>query len=144
MKDFERRFEDLKREHQNGNLFDKASAFLDFHLEWAEALSATDPAAAIRQYRCAEDCQSTIGSGATSGGEGLASMTELYRIIGKRADLTERAAELQSDLPARLAGLEEALSIWTRILNDRNHLGELTPAASKVEGLTLKIRTFRS
>jgi len=71
-------------------------------------------------------------------------MTELYRIMGKRADLTERAAELQSDLPARLAGLEEALSIWTRILNDRNHLGELTPAASKVKGLTLKIRTFRS
>lgn len=124
MTDFERRFEELQRAHRDANAFVRADAFIGLHLDWAQALERSDPEGAIRQYSLAEDCQSTIGSGATSGGEGLASMTELYRIMGRRADVLER-----------IGRREEALKIWARIAADPNGLGELTPAAARIARL---------
>ncbi|HZE97164.1 MAG TPA: hypothetical protein VE981_09055 [Planctomycetota bacterium] len=137
--DFEKRYSDLKREHQSANPFDHAYAFLDFHLEWAEAIKATDPEGAIRQYGLAEDCQSTIGTGATSGGEGLASMTALYEIMGKRADVIEGIADAAADPAAALKRLKEALAIWTEIEEDPNGLAELQPSASRLRRVQKKI-----
>lgn len=124
MSDFEQRFRALEAKHRDGNAFDKAYAFLDFHLEWAAALEKADPEGAVRQYALAEECQWTIGTGATSGGEGLASMTEVYRIMGLRADVLERLGRRQ-----------EALKIWTQIAADPNGLGDLTTAASRIARL---------
>ncbi len=124
MQNFEQRYEALQREHRDANAFTRADVFLGFHLEWAAALESKDPEGAVRQYLFAEDCQSTIGTGATSGGEGLASMTELYRIMGRRADVLER-----------MGRREEALKIWTKISADPNGLGELTPATDRIERL---------
>ena len=137
--DFQERFADLEREHRGGNPFDRAYAFLDFHLQWAEALKETDPEGAIRQYSLAEECQWTIGTGATSGGEGLASMTAVYEIQGKRADVLERMADADSDAAASKRRWHEALAIWRKVLADPNGLSELTPAASKVRTLETKL-----
>ncbi|HLY11569.1 MAG TPA: hypothetical protein VKW04_19870 [Planctomycetota bacterium] len=142
--DFEQRRVDLEREYQGSNPFDRAYAFLAFHLEWADALSAADPEAAIRQYRLAEDCQLTIGTGATSGGEGLASMGALYEILGKRADLVERLADRLPDPAAARRRLDEALVLWKRILDDPNGLSEDTPAAERHRRLTEKLAARRS
>lgn len=124
MSDFEKKFEELKRRHANANAFVKAEAFIGLHLDWAASLESRDPEGAIRQYALAEECQWTIGSGATSGGEGLASMTEVYRIMGRRADVLER-----------LGRKAEALKIWTQIAADPNGLSDLTPAADRLARL---------
>jgi hypothetical protein len=137
--DFPKRLADLEREHQGGNPFTRADAFLNVHLDYAQALQSTDPEAALRQYLLAEDCQSTITSGATSGGEGCAGMTELYRIQGMRADTLERMADAAGDPEAALKRLSEALAVWMKIQKDPNDLAELTPAESRCKRLGEKI-----
>jgi len=124
MSGFEQRFEALKRELASKQSWERPEALLAFHLEWAEAVKGSDPETALNQYRDAEECQSTIGSYATGGGEGLASMVALYEIMGKRADLLER-----------LQRPKEALAIWERIQADPNGLGENTPAAKAIARL---------
>jgi hypothetical protein len=142
--DFPKRLADLEREHQGGNPFTRADAFLNVHLDYAQALQSTDPEAALRQYLLAEDCQSTITSGATSGGEGCAGMTELYRIKGMRADTLERIGDASKDPEAALKRLDEALAIWTEIRRDPNGLVELTPALARSRRLSEKIGKLRN
>lgn len=129
MTDFARRHESLKDQHRNANAFEKAYVFIGFHLEWAAAVEATDPETAVRQYSLAEECQSTIGSGATSGGEGIASMVELYGIMMRRAEVLER-----------MGRLKEALAVWKEIAADPNGLGDDTPASRKIAALEGKLR----
>jgi len=124
MSGFEQRFEALKRELASKESWERTEVLLAFHLEWAEAVKGSDPETALKQYGDAEECQSTIGSYATSGGEGLASMVALYEIMGKRADLLER-----------LQRPKEAMAIWERVQADPNGLGENTPAAKAIARL---------
>jgi hypothetical protein len=95
----------------------------------AEAVKTMDPETAIRQYKLAEDCQWTIGSYATGSGEGLASMAELYGIMGKRAAVLER-----------LKRFGEALAVWKEIQADPNGLGENTPATANIRRLEEKLK----
>jgi hypothetical protein len=114
--DFEKRFEALKRELMGKD-------------EWAAALEATDPHGALTQYSLAEDCQWTIGTFSTGGGEGLASMSEVYRIMGLRAAILERQLRYG-----------DALELWVRIQADPNGLGAYTPAAARIARLKAKIK----
>jgi hypothetical protein len=122
--DFEKRLSALKRELAGKNEWDRCEAFKAFHLEWAAALEPTDPQGAMKQYSLAEDCQWTIGTFSTSGGEGLSSMSEVYRIMGLRADVLERQLRYG-----------DALEIWQQIQADPNGLGDDTPAAAKIKQL---------
>jgi hypothetical protein len=124
MSGFEQRFEALKRELAPADDWTRQEALKGFHLEWAKALEATDPNGAMSQYSRAEDCQWTIGRHSTGGGEGLASMSEVYRIQGLRADVLER-----------LLRFGDALEIWEGILKDPNGLAEFTPAKAKIRTL---------
>jgi hypothetical protein len=124
MSDFDRRFEALMRNLASKDAFEKTTALLEFHLEWAEAVKDADPEVALRQYQLAENCQATIGSYATGSGEGLASMVALYEIMGKRAVLLERLKRVRG-----------ALAIWEEIQADPNGLGENTPAAANIRRL---------
>lgn len=128
MSGFETRFEVLKRELEGKDEWTRQEALKAFHLEWAKALEATDPNGAQRQYRFAEDCQWTIGTFSTGGGEGLASMSEVYRIRGLRADVLERQLRFG-----------DALEIWEGILKDPNGLAKFTPAESKIRTLKRKL-----
>jgi hypothetical protein len=128
MSDFEKRFSALKREVAGKNEWDRCEAFKAFHLEWGAALEASDPHGAMTQYSLAEDCQWTIGTFSTAGGEGLASMSEVYRIMGLRADILERQLRFG-----------DALELWERIQADPNGLGTLTPAAAKIKQLKARI-----
>ena len=74
MSDFETRFRDLKLALTGKDEWDRQEALKAFHLEWAAALEATDPQGAMKQYSLAEDCQWTIGTFSTGGGEGLAEL----------------------------------------------------------------------
>jgi hypothetical protein len=126
--DFEKRFGSLKRELAGKDEWARQEAFKAFHLEWAAALEATDPQGAMTQYRLAEDCQWTIGTFSTAGGEGLASMSEVYRIMGLRADLLERQLRFG-----------DALELWVQIQADPNRLGDDTPAAAKIKQLKTRM-----
>jgi hypothetical protein len=139
MSDFEKRFDQLRVEYGTRTVFDRTYALLDFHLEWAEAVKATDPGLAIRQYLLAEKQQSTIGTFATGSGEGLASMSELYGIMGKRAELLEELAGAASEEAVSVQHLNEALAVWSRISADPNGLGDDTPAGAKIRQLASKL-----
>lgn len=139
MSDFDRRLEQLKRDYAGRPPSDRTYALLAFHLEWAEAVKSSDPGLAIQQYRLAEDQQTTIGTYATGSGEGLASMAELYEIMGKRADLIERLADASKDPAAALGRLNEALAVWTEIQSDPNGMGDNTPAADRIRQLNAKL-----
>jgi hypothetical protein len=139
MSDFEKRLEQLKRDYRDRPLSDRTYALREFHLEWAQAVQSSQPELAIQQYLLAEDQQSTIGTFATGSGEGLASMSELYGIMGKRADVLERLAGATADRSVSVRHLNEALAVWTKINEDPNGLGEDTPAASKIKHLRTKL-----
>jgi hypothetical protein len=141
--DFEKRFDELRRECEHKDEFEKVSAFLSFHLEWAEALAASDPAGAIQRFEAAENYQSTIGTFASGSGEGLASMGALYEIMGKRALATERLADLATDRGSALVRLNEALALWSQIKADPNGMGDDTPAASKIDLLRSRIEMLK-
>jgi len=128
MSDFEKRFEVLKRELEGKDERTRQEALKGFHLDWAKALEATDPHGALRQYSLAEDCQWTLGTFSTSGGEGLASMSEVYRLQGLRADVLERQLRFG-----------DALEIWEGILKDPNGLATLTPAEARIRALKRKV-----
>lgn len=127
MNDFKQRFEALQQQEFRYEQ-DKQEAFKALHLEWGKALEATHPDRAMKQYSLAEECQWTIGAYSTAGGEGLASMSEVYRIQGLRADLLER-----------LQRYGDALSLWKEIAADPNGLGAFTPAAGKIQALKARL-----
>src|SRR5579862_8516388 len=139
MSDFKDRFEQLQRDHQDRPVPDRTVALREFHLDWAQAVQSTQLELAIQQYLLAEDHQSTIGTFATGSGEGLASMAELYGIMGKRADVMERLACSTADRSVSVRHLNEALAVWAKIHSDPNGLGEDTPAASKIKQLNTKL-----
>ncbi len=139
MNEFERRYEQVKRDWADQPPYERTYALLAFHLEWAEAVKSGDPGLAIQQYRLAEEQQSTIGTYATGSGEGLASMAALYEIMGKRADLIERLADAAKEPAAALGQWSEALAIWTKIQSDPNGMGEDTPAADRIRQLQGKL-----
>jgi hypothetical protein len=128
MSDFEKRFSALKCELAGKDEWDRQEALKAFHLEWAAALEATDSQGAMQQYSLAEDCQWTIGTFSTAGGEGLASMSEVYRIMGLRADILERQLRFG-----------DALELWAQIHADPNGLGDDTPAAAKIQQLKARM-----
>jgi len=128
MSGFEGRFEALKADLAGKDEWTRQEALKAFHLEWAAALESTDPDGAMKQYSLAEDCQWTIGTFSTSGGEGLASMSEVYRIMGMRAVVLER-----------LLRFGDALEVWKRIQSDPNGLGDLTPCAARIAALKAKL-----
>ena len=139
MDELDRSLERLRQEYRDRTLLDRTYALLDFHLGWAEATKSTQPELAVRQYLLAEAQQSTIGTFATGSGEGLASMSSLYGIRGKRADLLERLADAASDRAVSHRFLREALAVWSEIDADPNGLGEDTPAASKIRRLKSRL-----
>ncbi len=128
MSGFEQRYSVLKRAYAGKDEWDRQEAFKAFHLEWAAELEATDPQGAMKQYGLAEDCRWTIGTFSTGGGEGLASMSEIYRIKGLRADILERQLRFG-----------DALEIWQHIQADPNGLGAYTPAAAKIKQLNARM-----
>jgi len=144
MSEFERRYEQLKRDWADHPPYERTYALLAFHLEWAAAVTSSDPGLAIQQYRLAEEQQSTIGTYATGSGEGLASMAELYETMGKRADLIERLADLAKDPAAARRQWSEALAVWTKIQSDPNGMGEDTPAADRIHQLQGKLATRKT
>jgi uncharacterized iron-regulated membrane protein len=127
MNDFKKRFEALQQQTFKYEQ-DKQEAFKALHLEWGKALEETHPDRAMKQYSLAEDCQWELGTYSTAGGEGLASMSEVYRIKGLRADLLERQ-QCYGD----------ALEIWEAIAADPNGLGGFTPAAAKIQALKTRL-----
>jgi hypothetical protein len=136
---FTAELEALTARFGNKDSFEAANAFLDLHLRWATAVAVSEPQKAIEQYLLAEDCQRTIGTFATGSGEGLASMSALYEIMGKRADLEEKLAALSHNHDDAKEHLQHALAIWTQIQSDPNGLGDDTPARSSIQRLQSKI-----
>jgi hypothetical protein len=58
-----------------------------FYEDWGDAVAELDPAAARTAYAQAEELFATFASWATAGGEGLARMVDVERVIGKRRAL---------------------------------------------------------
>ena len=125
MDDDAKRLDELKRELAGADGWTREERLRAFHLELAADLEKSDPNRAMKHYSLAEDHQWTIGTFSTGGGEGLASMSEVYRIQGLRADVLER-----------LLRFGDALEIWEGIQKDPNGLGAFTPAAAKIQHLT--------
>jgi len=139
MDDFDRRLVQFRKEYRERTLVDRTYALLEFHLRWAKAAKASNPELAVRQYLLAEKQQSTIGTFATGAGEGLASMSDLYGIMEKRAELLERLGDAASDRTVSHRYLSEALAVWSQIDADPNGLGKDTSAASIVRRLKSKL-----
>lgn len=143
MTDFQKHFEQLKQEYEHKDGYERAATFLDFYLRWAAALESSDPHGAIAKYKCAEECQSTVGTFASGSGEGLASMAALYEIMGKRAAVVERLADNAGNAPAAQSLLNDALAIWSQIQTDPNGLGEDTPAAQAIARVREKLQHLK-
>ena len=94
-------------------------------------LAEADDAGALPLFETAEDALRACTS-PTSGSEGLALMSEIYRLQGDAARLHERLGGREH--------LEAALGIWTAIAADPNRMGtfaepEAARVAARLKGL---------
>ena len=140
-KTFDSELEALKKNYRTDpNGFEATYAFLDLYTKHARAVTASNPAEAIRLFKLAEDCQGTIGTYATGSGEGLASMAALYELMGECADVLDAMASKTGKLTERVAYLNEALALWKKIQADPNGQGDDTPAAQKIVEIQKKLK----
>jgi len=105
----------LQKQHASAHTFEGAHAYLNLHVNWADALVPTDKRGAIEHLAEAEKHQWTIGTFATGSGEGLESMLHVHELMARQAKLEESCADEARTPEQTRRHLQSALALWTEI-----------------------------